>query len=163
MWVLIHFSHVSLFVTLWTVDHQASLSMDSPGKNTRVGCHALIQGIFLMQGSNPCLLVSCIGRWDFYHWQHLRSPSVVVQLCIKISTLRIKLQSFVVWGFPGGSLVKNLPAKEGDAGSVAVSGRSPGEGNGSRFQYSCLGNPTDRGAWWATVHGVAKESDTTEQ
>ena len=43
------------------------------------------------------------------------------------------------------------------------SGRSPGEGNGSPLQYSCLENPMDRGAWWATVHGVAKESDTPSQ
>ena len=46
-------------------------------------------------------------------------------------------------------------------GSVSGSGRSPGEGNGNPSQYSCLGNPMDRGAWQATVHGVAKESDTT--
>ena len=43
-----------------------------------------------------------------------------------------------------------------DVGSVLGSGRSPGEGNGSPLQYSCLGNPVDRGAWWATVHGVTK-------
>ena len=60
--------------------------------------------------------------------------------------------------FPGGSVVKNQPADAGDLGSVRGSGRSPGEGNGYLLQCSCLGNPTDRGAWWATVHG-AKESD----
>ena len=65
--------------------------------------------------------------------------------------------------FPGGSVVKNLPANAGDMGSIPGSGRSPGEGNGNTFQYSCLGNPMDRGAWWARVHGVTKESDTTEQ
>ena len=63
--------------------------------------------------------------------------------------------------FPGGSVVKNLPANTGDVNSVPGWGRSPGEGNGNPFQYSCLGNPMDRGAWQATVHGVAKESDTT--
>ena len=46
-------------------------------------------------------------------------------------------------------------------GSVSGSGRSLGEGNGNPPQYSCLGNPMDRGAWQATVHGVTKESDTT--
>ena len=61
-------------------------------------------------------------------------------------------------GFPGGSAVKNLPINAGDAVSIPGSGRFPGEGNGSPRQYSCLGNPMDRGAWWATVHGVAKES-----
>ena len=58
--------------------------------------------------------------------------------------------------FPGGSVVMNLPANAGDAGLIPGSGRSPGEGNGSPLQYSCLGNPVDRGTWRATVHGVAK-------
>ena len=62
-------------------------------------------------------------------------------------------------------VVKNLSANPGDArdvGSNPGSGRSPGEGNGNPLQYSCLENPKDRGAWRATVHGVA-EPDTTEQ
>ena len=62
-------------------------------------------------------------------------------------------------GFPGGSVVKNAPTNSGVEGSIPGSGRSPGEGNGNPFEYSCLGNPMDRGAWWATIHGVAKESD----
>ena len=66
----------------------------------------------------------------------------------------------VEWGFPGGSVVKTLPANAGDLGSIPGSGRSPGEGNGNPLQYSCLGSPMDRGAWWATVHGVV-ESDPT--
>ena len=54
---------------------------------------------------------------------------------------------------------KESPANAGDsrnAGSIPGSGRSPGVGNGNPLQYSCLGNPIDRGAWWATVHGIAK-------
>ena len=58
--------------------------------------------------------------------------------------------------FPGGSAVKNLPANAGDPGSIPGSGRSPGEGNGNPLQYSCLRNPTDRGAWRVTVHRVSK-------
>ena len=58
-------------------------------------------------------------------------------------------------------MAKNLPANTGDAGSLSTSGRSPGEGNGNLFQCSCLGSLMDRGTWWATVHGVAKELDTT--
>ena len=50
-------------------------------------------------------------------------------------------------GFPGGSLAKNSPVSAGDMGSIPGSGRFPGEGNGSPLQYSCLGNPMDRGAW----------------
>ena len=59
-------------------------------------------------------------------------------------------------GFPGSSGVKNPPANAGDVGSIPGSGRSPGEGNVNPLVYTCLGNPTDRGAWWASVHGVAK-------
>ena len=59
-------------------------------------------------------------------------------------------------GFPGGSVVKNLPASTGDMGLIPGSGRSSGEGNGSPLQDSCLGNSMDRGAWWATFHVVAK-------
>ena len=56
-------------------------------------------------------------------------------------------------------MVKNPPAKAGDTrdvGSIPGSGRSPGKGPGNPLQYSCLENPMDRGAWWATVHGVTK-------
>ena len=63
-------------------------------------------------------------------------------------------------GFPGGSVVKNPAA--GDAGQTSGSGRTPGEGNGNPLQYSCMENSKDRGAWQATVHGMAKASDTTE-
>ena len=64
-------------------------------------------------------------------------------------------------GFPGGPVVKNPPANAGDVGLTPGLGRSPGVGNGNPLQYFCLGNPMDRGAWWATVHGVTKESDMT--
>ena len=53
-------------------------------------------------------------------------------------------------------LLKNPPANIGDVSLICGSGRSPGAGNGNPIQYSCLGNPMDRGAWWDTVHGVAK-------
>ena len=58
--------------------------------------------------------------------------------------------------FPSGSVVKNPPANAGDTDWIPGSGRYPGEGSGNSFQYSCLGNPVDREAWWATIHGVAK-------
>ena len=62
-------------------------------------------------------------------------------------------------GFPGGTVVKNLPVKAGglrDTGSIPGSGRFPGGGNGNPLQYSCLGNPLDRGAWKLIIHRVAK-------
>ena len=62
-------------------------------------------------------------------------------------------------------MVKNLPANAGDirdAGLIPRVGGSPGEGNGNSLQDSCLENPMDRGPWWATVHKVTKELDTTE-
>ena len=65
-----------------------------------------------------------------------------------------------MWGFPGGSVVKTLPANAGEAGLIPRWGRFPGEGSGNPLQYSCLGKPVDRGAYWATVHEVAKELDT---
>ena len=57
---------------------------------------------------------------------------------------------------PGGSVVKNPPTNAGDVGSVPGLGRSPGGGNDNPLQYSCLGNPMDRGTWWAKVHGIAR-------
>ena len=66
-------------------------------------------------------------------------------------------------GFPGGSVVK---CNAGDVGWIPGSGRSPRGGDdshGNPLQYSCLGNSMDRGAWWAAVHEITEELDTTEQ
>ena len=64
-------------------------------------------------------------------------------------------------GFLGCSVVKSLPANAGDVGSLPGLGRSPGEGNVNPPQYSFLGNPMDRGDWYAIVHGVTKDLDMT--
>ena len=64
-------------------------------------------------------------------------------------------------GFPGGLVEENPLANAGDSGSILEGRRSPGEENSDPLQYSYLGNPMDREAWWATVCGVAKESDMT--
>ena len=64
--------------------------------------------------------------------------------------------------FPGDSDGKESACNAGDLGSIPGSGRSPGEVNDNPLQYSCLENSMDRGTWWDTAHGIAKESDTTE-
>ena len=80
----------------------------------------------------------------------------------KLTYKSLNIQEYTYFrGFPAGSELKNLPANARDVGLIPGSGRSPGEGNGHTLQYSCLGNPTDRGARRATTPGVAKESDTT--
>ena len=72
------------------------------------------------------------------------------------------LRSYDPMGFPGGSDGKESACHAVDLGLIAGLGRSPGEWNGYSLQYSCLKNPMDREAWWATVHGVSK-SQTSEQ
>ena len=79
----------------------------------------------------------------------------------KIPWRRDRLPTPVFLGFPGGSAGKESACHVGDLGSIPELGRSPGEGNGNPLQYSGLENPMDIGTWWATVHGVTKESDTT--
>ena len=70
---------------------------------------------------------------------------------------RKNLYILKIKGCLGGTVIKkNLPASAGDAGLIPGSGRSPGEGNGNPFWYSCLENSMDRGIWQATVHGVAR-------
>ena len=67
----------------------------------------------------------------------------------------------IIWGFSSGSVVKNILANAGDVSLIPRWERPFGEGNGNPLQYSCLGNPRDRGAWLATVHGVVKVLDMT--
>ena len=68
---------------------------------------------------------------------------------------------YIIYGLPWWLSGKESLANAVDVGSVHGSGRSPAGGNGNPLQYSCLGNPIDRGAWQATVHGVAKELNMT--
>ena len=66
-------------------------------------------------------------------------------------------------GTPGCSVAKNPPTSAGGTGLTPGLGRSPGEGNGISLQHSCLGNPMDRGAWQATVHGATKETGLSDK
>ena len=72
-------------------------------------------------------------------------------------------QQHLFQGSPDVSVVKNPPASVGELDLIPGSWRCPGEGNGNPPQCSCLGNPMDRRAWWATVHRVAKRSDVTQR
>ena len=92
--------------------------------------------------SFPCPSVSLPGTW-------------LALLSLNFPFLLL-LFPLLLMGFPGGSVIKNLPPNAGDKSSIPGLGRVPGEGNGSPLQYSCLGNPMDRGAWQVTVHGVPK-------
>ena len=95
-------------------------------------------------------------------------PAVLIPACASSSPAFLMMYSayqgsstVISGGFPGGSEVKVSASNVGNPGSIPGSGRSPGEGNGNPLQHSCLVSPMNRGAWWATVHGVARELDTT--
>ena len=91
------------------------------------------------------------------------TPPIPNNIAIKDTCMSpYKYIRYSLWGInPGGSVVKNLPANAADMGSIPGLERTLGGGNGNLLQYYCLKNPTDRGAWWATVHGVTKELDMT--
>ena len=107
------------------------------------------------------------------HWQCIRAPISLYPLEYFISFIFLRtvilvgMQWYLIadlmcislltnGGFASGSVVKNLPANAEEVGSVPGLRRSSGEGNGNLLQYSCLGNPMERGAWWATVNGIAR-------
>ena len=90
---------------------------------------------------------------DIYHDEHVRLSYIYTHRYARLS-LKSLLNKWVK--VPSGSEGKASACSAGDSGSIPGLGRSPGEGNGNPFQYSCLENSMDRGAWWATVHGVTK-------
>ena len=79
-----------------------------------------------------------VGIWFFSHY------------------VKIINSVYLIEASPSGSVSKESAYDAGDLGSISGLERSPGEGNGNTCQYTCLGNPMDRGAWWPTVHGVAR-------
>ena len=82
-------------------------------------------------------------------------PEHLRETCTVFPEMSIGILSYN-WGFPGSSEVKASACNAGDPSSIPGLGRSPGEENGNPLQYSCLENPMDGGAWWTTVHRVAK-------
>ena len=99
-----------------------------------------------------------LGAWSLSHRTTREVPSVV-----NFSAVWHYFLCYACYtGFPGGSDGEESACNAEDLGLITGLGRSPGEGCGNPLQYSCLRNPTDRGAWWAIVHGVTKESDMNE-
>ena len=96
----------------------------------------------------PSSLGNC-PHWPRTHCYTASSPSIPTPLCFPHC-------HNTVWASQVALLVKNLPANAGDAGLIPGSGRSPGGGTSNPLQYSCPENSTDRGAWWAAVHGVTR-------
>ena len=148
---------------------------DSPGKNTGVGGHTaymyenFIESetwalIFSSTFLEPCLPASFPSSFSpFYilflgRFLFLNTIPIIVLLktVTKLHGWIFKTLSISFPCFPGGSEVKTSACNVGDLGLIPGSGRSPGEGNGNPLQYSCLEKPMDGGAWWATVHSVAK-------
>ena len=110
------------------------------------------------------LLLWCITLIDLHILKNTCIPGInptwawcmSFLMCYWILFAKILLKIFASMCFPGGSEGKASAYSAGDLGSIPGSGRSPGEGNGNPLQYSCLENPMDGEAWYATVHGVAK-------
>ena len=141
---------------------------NSPGQNTGVGSHSLLQEIFPTQGSNSSLL--CLLHWQEGSLQaappgkpksrpyHLTNGHIDQMNDILLHSFlilkRLRIPSSL--GFPGGSESKESACNAADLGLIHVSGRSPGGGHGNPLWYSCLENSMDRGAWQATVHAVKK-------
>ena len=95
----------------------------------------------------------CDRKRATYNWEHGEA----------VTSWEVQFLVGKEMSFPGVSMVNNPPAKAGDSSSIPGSGRSSGEENGNPLQYSCLENPMDREAWWATVPGITKESHLTQQ
>ena len=139
-------SHVRFFVTPWTIVHQALQPWHSPGKNTTVDCHALLQGIFLTQGLNPCLL-------SLLRWQAGSLP-VAPPGILGFPYSSVGKESACSTGF--SSWVRKIPWRRKwhpTPGSIPGLGRSPREGT----HCSILSWRIPWiGTWQATVHGVAR-------
>ena len=124
-------------------------------KNTWVGCYFLLQGIFLTQESNLCILYLLSHQADSL-------PLVPSERASLVSKLNINFHLVVfIWGFPGGSAVKNPHASARDMGLIPGLRRSPGEGNGNPLHSFAWEIPWAEEPRGAIIHEVVKESDTT--
>ena len=128
-------------------------------------CSKVLMQVVILENSSNSLIVSLYNlnsenkipsvchffeMCGAFKWQN------AFDLRCKLQILFFHVLTCMCRGIPGGSEVKASACNAGDLASIPGLGRSPGEGNGNPLQYSCLENPMDGGAWWATVHGVAK-------
>ena len=128
IFIYLHAAFVPCFFPL-----KESISVTQNGRKLEIHCFFLVRKIKLWTQ----LVSGAQDNWEFF----------------PITSFLIVLKKK---GFPGGSVTENSSTNAGDVGSISGSGRSLAEGNGYPLQYSCLENPMNRGAWWATVHRVAK-------
>ena len=128
---------------------------NSPGKNIGVDCHFLLQGIFPTQGSNPGL-PHC--RQALYHLSHQESPTMG-----KMHSNSHFKNEYLGTSFPDGSDGKESTCNAGDLGLNPGLGRSPGEGHGNPFQYSCLENSHGQRSLVGYSPWGHKELDMTER
>ena len=142
-YMLSRFSHVRLFVTPWTVAHQAPLSLGFSMQEYRSGLPCPPLGDLPYPGIEPslCLLHWRVGSLPLAPPGKPKLPNAL---------------SLNIMDFPCSSVGKASASNVGDLGSIPGSGNSPGEANGSPLQYSCLENPMDKGSWQATV-GITRD------
>ena len=125
---------------------------------------------FVIGKSNKCIIIRLLW-WSIPNYSEylqymdtdleskckkINSPGSYLLKWLLQADSQLQYSLISVMGCLGGSVVRNPPANAEDAGSIPGLGRSPGIGNDNPLQYSCLGNPVEKGAWWATVHGVTK-------
>ena len=146
--VLSQFSHIQLFVTLWTAACQSPLSMEFSTQEDWSGLPCPPLGSLPDPGITP---VSPGLQADSLPQRPPGKPQLYIYIPIHYF-----LYSFPLWSLPDGSVGKECACNVEDPGLIPGWGRSPGEGNGNPLQYSCLENSMDRGACWAVVHGVTK-------
>ena len=119
----------------------------SPGSRAQPPAPSLLSFLSELLSLGRLLGALCLGEVTALPWCRMA----------QLTRLRIgqwrDSQASAPTGFPGGTVIKNLPANPENAGSIPGWGRSHGGGNGNLFQYSCLENPMDRGAWWLQSMG----------
>ena len=143
-------SHIRLFIP-WTVAHQAPLSMEVSRQECWSGLPFPSPGDFPDSEIEVISLASPALAGGFFTTE---PPGKSTYTC---NSLLFVYMFIYIYMLPWWLSSKGSACRAGDVGSaISGSGRSPGERNGNPLQYSCLGNPMDRGAWQATVHGVIK-------